>query len=122
MSDPTASPRDGGAADDRAQDRAQRHDRGPATPPRKDAAPDPLRGSRTSGLWLGVVALAVVLILLIVFIAQNTQRVTVRYFGLQGETPLAVALLAAATAGLVLAAIAATLRIWQVRRRVHSGR
>ena len=125
MSDPTASPRDGGAADAHAQDRAQDqlHDRGPATPPPPhDTAPDPLRGSRTSGRWLGVVALGVVLILLIVFIAQNTQRVTVSYFGFEGETPLAVALLAAATAGLVLAAIAATLRMWQVRRRVHGGR
>ncbi|WP_341927314.1 lipopolysaccharide assembly protein LapA domain-containing protein [Nocardioides psychrotolerans] len=98
-------------------------DRGAVSPtPEATEAPDPLRGSRTSGLWAGVVALAVVLILLIVFVAQNTQDVTVSYFGWEGQTPLAVALLVAATAGLVLAAIAATLRMWQVRRRVHRGR
>ncbi|WP_309648938.1 lipopolysaccharide assembly protein LapA domain-containing protein [Nocardioides sp.] len=98
-------------------------DRGATSPTRQAPdTPDPLRGSRTSGLWVGVVALAVVLILLIVFVAQNTQDVTVSYFGWEGQAPLAVALLVAATAGLVLAAIAATLRMWQVRRRVHRGR
>ncbi|GEP39559.1 hypothetical protein NPS01_32220 [Nocardioides psychrotolerans] len=113
MTDPTTTPRDtGGGADP-----------GPMPTSSTEAdRPDPLRGSRTSGLWLGVVALGLVLILLIVFIAQNTQDVTVSYFGWEGQTPLAVALLVAATAGLLLAAIAATLRMWQVRRRVHRGR
>lgn len=113
MSDPSTPPRADGAAGDLES---------PTSRPHKVDPPDPLRGSRTSGLWLGVVALGVVLILLIVFIAQNTQDVTVSYFGFEGRTPLAVALLAAATAGLVLAAIAATLRMWQVRRRVHRWR
>ncbi len=121
MTDPISSPRDAGAPDDRGPARPQERPESPADSSKADA-PDPLRGSRTNGLWLGVVALGVVLILLIVFIAQNTQDVTVTYFGFKGETPLAVALLAAATAGLVLAAIAATMRMWQVRRRVHKGR
>lgn len=80
--------------------------------------PDPLRSSRTGRAWVSVVALGVVLVLLIIFIAQNTRRVTVSFLGWQGETPLAVALLIATVAGLLLAAIAGTLRIWQLRRRV----
>ena len=79
---------------------------------------DPLRGSRTSGLWVAVVLSGVVLVLLITFIAQNTDPVDVEFLGWEGETPLAVALLIATVAGLFLAAVAGTLRILQLRRRV----
>jgi uncharacterized integral membrane protein len=83
---------------------------------------DPLRGSRTSGLWVAVVSSGVVLVLLIIFIAQNTEPVRISFLGWEGEAPLAVALLAATVAGLFLAAIAGTLRIWQLRRRVRRER
>ncbi len=98
---------------------------GDAPPPSSEPAPtrsstaDPLRASRTSGLWIAVVASGIVLVLLIIFIAQNTDRVAVTFLGWEGETPLAVALLIASVAGLFLAAIAGTLRIWQLRRRVR---
>jgi uncharacterized integral membrane protein len=80
---------------------------------------DPLRSSRTSRTWVAVVALVVVLLLLIIFIAQNTQRVEVSFLGWDGTTPLSVALLIAAAAGLVIAVTAGALRIWQLRRRVR---
>ena len=80
---------------------------------------DPLRGSRTSRVWIAVVGLVVVLLLLIIFIAQNTQSVEVSFLGWEGTPPLAVALLIAAAAGLVLAATAGVLRILQLRRRVR---
>lgn len=79
---------------------------------------NPLRGSRTSGLWFAVVASAVVLVLLIIFIAQNTESVRVTFLGWEGETPLSVAVLAATVAGMFLAAIAGSARILQLRRRV----
>jgi uncharacterized integral membrane protein len=88
------------------------------TPPPKD----PLRSSRTSGVWIAVVTLAVVLILLVVFIAQNTQDVHVSFLGWDGEAPLAVTLLVAAIAGIVLTAVAGSLRIFQLRRRVRRTR
>ncbi|GAB3783907.1 LapA family protein [Nocardioides ungokensis] len=80
---------------------------------------DPLRGSRTSGIWVAVVGLGLVLLLLVVFIAQNTQSVSVSFLGWSGQTPLAVALLIATAAGLFLAAVAGSLRILQLRRRVR---
>ncbi|MBD8869657.1 lipopolysaccharide assembly protein LapA domain-containing protein [Nocardioides donggukensis] len=83
-------------------------------------AKDPLRGSRTSGLWVMVIGLGLVLVLLIIFIAQNTQEVSVSFLGWDGRTPLAVALLAATTAGLAIAGVAGSLRIWQLRRRVRA--
>jgi uncharacterized integral membrane protein len=66
-----------------------------------------------------VAALGLVLLLLVVFIAQNTQKVEVSFLGWTGDTPLAVALLVAALAGLFLAVVAGALRIWQLRRRVR---
>ena len=92
----------------------------PTEPPEPTTSPtqDPLRGSRTSGVWVGVVLISVVLILLIVFIAQNTDPVMIAFLGWEGEAPLAVALLAATVAGLLLAVTAGSLRILQLRRRV----
>ena len=56
--------------------------------------------------------------LLIIFIAQNTQDVQVSFLAWDGTTPLAVALLIAAVGGILLTATAGLLRIWQLRRRV----
>jgi uncharacterized integral membrane protein len=80
---------------------------------------DPLRGSRTSLFWVAVVALGMVLLLLIIFIAQNTRTTTVSFLAWDGNVPVAVALLIAAVAGLFLATLAGALRILQLRRRVR---
>src|SRR5437868_3792250 len=95
----------------------------PATPPPlpRDLPADPLRRSRTSGAFVAVIALAVLLVLLIVFIAQNTQDVHVSFLTWDGTTPLSVAMLIATVVGILLAAIAGLLRIWQLRRRVRRG-
>jgi uncharacterized integral membrane protein len=83
---------------------------------------DPLRGSRTSGFWASVIGLGVVLILLIIFIAQNTRETTVSFLAWDGEVPVAVAILIAAVAGLFVAGLAGSLRILQLRRRVRRTR
>jgi uncharacterized integral membrane protein len=82
-------------------------------------AKDPLRRSRTSGAWSAVVGLAVLLLLLIVFILQNTQDVEVSFLGWEGRAPLAVSLLVASLVGVLLAVVAGSLRIMQLRRRVR---
>jgi uncharacterized integral membrane protein len=83
---------------------------------------DPLRRSRTSGAWVGVVAAAVLLVLLVVFIAQNTQDVQISFLWADGTAPLSVALLIAAVIGIALTALVGTLRILQLRRRVRRDR
>lgn len=115
-------------SDSHPTDRTAPTEPAPTTPGSKDSKTssrgsdgDPLRGSRTSGVWLAVVLGGVILVLLIVFIAQNTATVSVSFLGWEGETPLAVALLAATVAGLFLATIAGTMRILQLRRRVRRG-
>ena len=100
--------------------------RPPATPPSEPAGEgetpgrrdDPLRGSRTSGTWLAVIGLALSLVLLAVFILQNTQKVEVSFFGWSGRAPLAATLLIATAGGALVVASAGALRILQLRRRV----
>ncbi|MGH3358856.1 MAG: lipopolysaccharide assembly protein LapA domain-containing protein [Nocardioidaceae bacterium] len=90
----------------------------PSEPPREPQR-DPLRRSRASGAWIGVIVFGLALLLLIVFVAQNTQSVSLSFFGWQGTVALAIALLIAAAAGLLIAGAAGSLRIWQLRRRVR---
>jgi uncharacterized integral membrane protein len=61
---------------------------------------------------------ALVLVLLLVFILQNTRSVKVSYFTLSGSMPLGIALLLATIAGLLLAGGIASLRMWQLRHRL----
>jgi uncharacterized integral membrane protein len=98
---------DGSARDRLLRDEADRRSR-----------QDPLRGSRTSGFWAATVSLGAVLVLLIVFIAQNTRTTTVSFLGWDGQVSVAVALLIAAVAGMFLAGLSGMLRILQLRRRV----
>ena len=89
---------------------------------RRDADEDPLRASRTSGFWAATVGLGVLLLLLIIFIAQNTRTTTVSFLAWDGDVPVAVALLVAAAIGLALGLLAGLLRILQLRRRVRRTR
>jgi uncharacterized integral membrane protein len=70
-------------------------------------------------VWVTVVAAALILVLLIVFFAQNTDRVSVQFLGWTWRAPLAVVTLTGVVAGMILAVIAGTLRILQLRRRVR---
>ena len=102
-----------------------------ATPAPRTAASEPRQPSgppsskegvghtRTSGIWAAVVALVVLLVLLAVFVLQNVQEVEVSYLGWEGRAPLASALLIAAASGALIAVVAGTLRILQLRRRVR---
>ncbi len=78
----------------------------------------PTRRTRISAAWVALIVATVVLILLLVFILQNTRSVKVSYLGAHGTMPLGVALLLAAIGGVLLAGLIASLRIWQIRHRV----
>ena len=90
----------------------------PSSPP-SHSSKEGLGHTRTSGIWAAVVALVVLLVLLAIFVLQNVQQVEVTYFGWQGQAPLASALLIATASGALIAVIAGTLRILQLRRRVR---
>jgi len=79
--------------------------------PRRPAVPR----SRAGGLWVAAVVFACVLLLLLIFVLQNGQRVDVSFLGAQGNLPLGVALLLAAVFGVLLVALPGTVRIMQLR-------
>ena len=83
---------------------------------------DPLARSRTSAAWTAAVLLAVFLVLLIIFVAQNTQTAHVNFFGWDGNAPQAVMLLIATVTGMAVVALAGALRILQLRRRIKRTR
>ncbi len=73
------------------------------------------RHTRLSATWTGVVAALIVLVVLIVFIAENTQHSTVALFGLHGSAPVAVLLLIAAVAGALIVVMVGAARLLQLR-------
>jgi uncharacterized integral membrane protein len=74
-----------------------------------------VRRTRIGGIWMTSVMFAVVLVLLLIFILDNGQRVKISYFGAHGHLPLGVALLFAAVLGILLVVIPGTGRIIQLR-------
>ena len=95
-------------------------DPGP-TGPADAAGTGRARRSRTGGLWVGLILSALVLLLLLVFILQNSEPVLISFFALEGVLPTGVALLLAAIAGILLVAIPGSLRILQLRRAARRG-
>ena len=90
------------------------------SPVQSPAAPE-LGRTRISAAWFGVVAAALVLVLLLIFILQNTTSVKITFFTVSGSIPVGVALLFAAIGGLLLAGLVASLRIWQLHHRLTQG-
>jgi uncharacterized integral membrane protein len=79
----------------------------------------PVRRSRFGGLWVGLIVAAVILVLLLVFILQNSQSVQIEFLWMSGQAPLAVAILLGVAAGALLVAVPGTVRIAQLRKSVR---
>jgi uncharacterized integral membrane protein len=71
--------------------------------------------SRLGGLWVGGIAFALLVLLLLIFVLQNGQPAEVSFFGAHGHLPMGVALLLAAVFGILLIALPGTARIVQLR-------
>jgi uncharacterized integral membrane protein len=74
-----------------------------------------IKRTRISGLWVAVGFFAVILLLLLIFILQNSRTVDVSYMGAHGHLPLGVALLLSAVCGVLLVVLAGAARISQLR-------
>jgi uncharacterized integral membrane protein len=100
-----------------AADASIRDDRTAPTP--AETAP----ATTKTGIAFGaLMAGAIVLILLLVFILENTESVKISFFGTGGHLPLGVALLLAAIGGALLVGIVGAARIVQLRRHVRHRR
>ncbi|WP_431234145.1 LapA family protein [Mycolicibacterium psychrotolerans] len=96
------------------------------TPPIAPAPPAPATGApasvkevkftRAAALWSSLIAGLLVLTILLVFIAQNTEPTSFAFFGWHWSLPLGVAILMAAVAGGLVTVLAGAARIFQLRR------
>ena len=94
-----------------------------AAPPPSHALPQHrIKRTRTGGIWVAVGFFAVILLLLLIFILQNGQKVDISYMGMHGHLPLGVALLLAAVCGVLLVVLAGTARISQLRATARRHR
>jgi lipopolysaccharide assembly protein A len=97
----------------------------PATPtPPASAVPPPRgpKGSRIGTARTALIAGALVLIVVLIFIIENAHAVTITFFGAHLRVSLAVALLLAAIAGALIMAAAGTARITQLRMTMRRNR
>lgn len=85
----------------------------PPTPP--PTPPTPSRHTRIASIRIALIAGFGALILLVIFIAQNTRATRVSFLGAHAVMSLALALLISAIAGALLMAAAGTARITQLR-------
>ncbi|AGL14976.1 hypothetical protein L083_1466 [Actinoplanes sp. N902-109] len=116
--DPSRKPQAPPLPDELAQTLAGLEPAGEAPAPRAGRTPP----TRTGAVWFGVWAGVAVLILTIIFVAQNTGRVRIGFLWMDGRIPLALALLIAGVAGAVIAMAAASARIIQLRRLLRRER
>ena len=91
----------------------------PGTEARPPAPTQPPPTTKTGIAFGTLIAGAIVTILLLVFILENTESVKISYFGAGGHLPLGVALLLAAIGGALVVGIVGAARIMQLRRHVR---
>ena len=72
--------------------------------------------TRAAALWSALIVGFLILILLLVFIMQNTDDTTIHLFAWEWNLPVGVAVLLAAVCGGLLTVAAGTARIIQLRR------
>jgi uncharacterized integral membrane protein len=85
------------------------------TPP-QETLKSPTRFTRAGALWTATFFGFLILIVLLVFIMQNTDSITVHLFGWSWNLPAGVAILFAAVGGGLITVAAGTVRIFQLRR------
>jgi uncharacterized integral membrane protein len=78
--------------------------------------------TRTGSAWVALIGAALITILLIVFLVQNTRSTEISFLWMTTTTPVAVALLIAAVGSVLLTLILGTARIAQLRRLVRRER
>jgi len=90
----------------------------PVTDPANPPAKKPVKFTRAAALWLALVLGFLILIVLLIFIAQNTASAQFAFLGWHWSLPLGVAILGAAVGGGLLTVAVGAVRMLQLRRAV----
>jgi uncharacterized integral membrane protein len=77
--------------------------------------------TRTAHVNLSIVAGLIVLLLVVIFVAQNSSSVSIKFLGWNGHMSLGLALLVAAIAGGLIVALFGMARIIQLRHRARKA-
>jgi uncharacterized integral membrane protein len=100
----------------------------PSAPPAAGTGPAPgfndkgkVDRTRVSGVWIGLIATALFIVVLVIFIAQNSHKAPVHFLGWHGHFSIALTILLSAVAGMLLVAIPGTVRILQLRRALQKN-
>ncbi|HZU46684.1 MAG TPA: lipopolysaccharide assembly protein LapA domain-containing protein [Mycobacterium sp.] len=93
----------------------------PTTPaagqvPAAPSTPESVRFTRAAALWAALAVGMLILIILLIFIAQNTASAQFAFLGWRWTLPLGVAILFAAVCGGLITVLVGTGRIYQLRR------
>ncbi|KAA0106130.1 lipopolysaccharide assembly LapA domain-containing protein [Mycolicibacterium sp. P1-5] len=72
--------------------------------------------TRAAALWSSLIVGLLILTILLIFIAQNTDSTSFAFLGWHWSLPLGVAILMAAVAGGIVTVLAGAARIFQLRR------
>lgn len=100
----------------------QPHEPAVSQPPPVDATPalppqvNTVKFTRAAALWSALIIGLVVLIILLVFITQNTESVEMTFIAWHWHLPLGVQILLAAVLGSLLTVLVGAARIVQLRR------
>lgn len=87
---------------------------GPAQNPPAPATK--VKFTRAGALWSALIVGFLILIVLLIFIAQNTESATYHFLGWNWSLPLGVAILFSAVLGGLITVLAGAARIFQLRR------
>lgn len=79
-------------------------------------------GGLSAGIWASLIIGAFILVLLLIFIIQNNEPTQFYYFGWEFTLPLGVSILLAAIAGIVIAGIFGTVRMFILGRQIKRAR
>ncbi|MBC7581665.1 DUF1049 domain-containing protein [Aeromicrobium sp.] len=73
--------------------------------------------SRVGATWMALTAFVSILLLLLIFVAQNSKAVKIQYLGTSGTLSFGVAMLLSAVAGSILTILVGSVRIIQLKMR-----
>jgi uncharacterized integral membrane protein len=84
-------------------------------------APANVPFTKSAAAWWALITGVLILIVLLIFIAQNLESTTIHFLGWSWETPRGIAFLVAAICGSLITVLTGAARMFQLRRAARKG-